>query len=464
MFEHEDIAALVSETTRENFKDPRLVKRLGLIVSKVAANPSMSFPKIFSSSAELEAAYRFFANPVVTPDAILDAHFKATQQQCKQEPVVLVVHDTSTFAFNPEGDRVGLGRVGKKGQAFFGHCSLALSDDGSRKPLGVAALKTWIRGVEPKKGDERPRWIEAVRLATDRLGETEKLVHIMDREADDYQLFEQMIGGHHRFIIRLAHDRLLAETSPLEPHKIREASLRITSVVHRDAKVSKRVDGDRLPKQKKIHPSRAPRTATLSIGASRITLKRPAPQSRALPDSLAISLVRVWEAAPPNGEEPIEWLLATTEPIETQDDLLRIVDRYRARWTIEEFFKGLKTGCSIEERQLGDYEGLVNALAVFLPIACRMLWLRSEASRAPDAPALRVATEEQLEVLRALGPRKLPTDPTTSDVLLAIAALGGHIKWNGPPGWLTISRGYTELLTLTRAWSAAKLQYKCDQS
>lgn len=49
-------------------------------------------------------------------------------------------------------------------------------------------------------------------------------------------------------------------------------------------------------------------------------------------------------------------------------------------------------------------------------------------------------------------------------VLLAIAAIGGHIKYNGDPGWLTLSRGYTHLLLLTAGWQAAKLQQARDQS
>src|SRR5207302_2873601 len=137
------------------------------------------------------------------------------------------------------------------------------------------------------------------------------------------------------------------------------------------------------------------------------------------------NVVRVWEPAPPTGEAAIEWVLITTESIATTTDLLRIVDAYRARWTIEEFFKALKTGCSFETRQLSDYEGLINALAVFAPNACHLLLLRSESRRTPDAPARLVIDDDQLDVLRAFGRYKLPPSPTARDVFLAIAALGG---------------------------------------
>ena len=93
-----------------------------------------------------------------------------------------------------------------------------------------------------------------------------------------------------------------------------------------------------------------------------------------------------------------------------------------------------------------------------------MLWLRSLAQHAPDAPATTVLFPDELEVLRVGGRKKLPPNPSARDVLLAIAALGGHIKWNGEPGWLTISRGFQDLLMLTQGWRLAKLQQACDQS
>jgi hypothetical protein len=176
-----------------------------------------------------------------------------------------------------------------------------------------------------------------------------------------------------------------------------------------------------------------------------------------------LNVVRVWEAAPPDGEEPVEWVLFTSDPIDSEEQILQIVDRYRARWTIEEYFKALKTGCAYESRQLEDFNSLTNALAVFAPIACTLLDLRSQARRTPDAPAELILSQTQIEVLRALGRTPLPKAPTQRDVLLAIAALGGHIKWNGDPGWLTLGRGYADLLMLTAGWEAAKLQQARDQ-
>ena len=172
----------------------------------------------------------------------------------------------------------------------------------------------------------------------------------------------------------------------------------------------------------------------------------------------------MWEENPPEGEPPVEWFLYTTEPITTAEQQIAVVDYYRARWTIEEYIKALKTGCAFEKKQLQDYEALINLLATFAPIAYRMLLLRSEARRTPDEKATRVLSRNELDVLRARGRIKLSAEPTLREAHLAIAALGGYIKYSKKdPGWLTLARGYEKLQTLTAGWVAAKLQLASDQ-
>lgn len=455
-----NVDRLADEMAAANFADLRLGKRLGLMTHKLAAQPTASFPKAFTG-AELEAAYRFFSNPVVTPERILSAHVDGTRARSVAEGTVLVVHDSTKFSFRVDGKREGLGRLVTSGQTFFGHAALVLAGDGTRRPLGVGGLMTWARSEETTQR-EHARWGELVDTTARHLHGA-ALIHVMDREADDYALLAHLCANGHRFIIRSMHNRLIVPESTGDVRKLDDAVVRIEGVVELDAKLSQRTDANRSPVQKRVHPSRASRVATLGIGATRVTLRRPAPQSEALPDSLSLTVVRVWEPAPPPGQPAVEWILLTTESVETSEALVRVVDMYRARWTIEEFFKALKTGCAYEARQLGDYASLVNALAVFAPIACRMLALRTEARRMPDAPSADIVSNDEINVLRVLGRMPLPAAPTARDVLLAIAALGGHIKYSGEPGWLTLARGCAELRTLTRGWRAAKLQQACDQ-
>jgi hypothetical protein len=252
----------------------------------------------------------------------------------------------------------------------------------------------------------------------------------------------------------------------------RQATLHLERQVERDVAISARTDKAKLPRSKETHPARSARIASLAIGATTVELRRPdvhpRDKDKKRPDDLPVSLkanvIRVWEPAPPPNEPAVEWHLITTEPISTPAELERIVDHYRSRWTIEEYFKALKTGCSMEKRQLLDYEGLCNALAAFIPIACQMLALRSAARDAPDETQSLALGHDEVEVLRIKKPKMLSTAPTSRELLLAVASLGGHIKWNGEPGWLTIMRGMEKLLVLTEGWRLAKLQQSRDQS
>lgn len=458
--------AVANELGQAGFRDRRLSQRLQGLAERLSANPSLSFPKALVSGAELEGAYRFFGNPVVTPELILSGHFDATRERCNEERSVLVVHDSTTISFRDDGQRRGLGRLRTSQQTFFAHVALALTDDSTRRPLGVAGLETWVRDGE--KASEHERWGNMVKVAHARLSPAH-IIHVMDREADDYPLLSQLVEAKQRFVIRSMHDRLLADHL-IGCRKLSEVLATLEIAVERAARLSRRKAAS-APKKRAIHPPREQRTAKLAVGAETVSLKRPRPHSRdteekrkkSLLPTLTVNVVRVWEPDPPEGQAPVEWVLLTTEAIENVEGILRIVERYRARWTIEEYFRALKTGCAYEARQLADYESLVNALAVFAPIACNLLAMKSVARRDPDGPAERLLTPLQIEVLRALGRMPLPAAPSARDILLAVAALGGHIKYSGDPGWLTLARGYSELLVLARGWQAAKLQLARDQ-
>src|SRR5690606_29175975 len=97
-------------------------------------------------------------------------------------------------------------------------------------------------------------------------------------------------------------------------------------------------------------------------------------------------------------------------------------------------------------------------------IACRALALRSAAHEHADRTILLEIDDDELAVLRLKKPKLVGDSPSSRDVLLAVASLGGHIKPNGDPGWLTIMRGFQQLVSLVDGWRLAKLQYSRDQS
>lgn len=454
-----DGGTLVDEF-RGAFGDDRLNLRLEKIVRAMAKDPAASWPSV-CTSAELEGLYRFTSNVRVKSMDVLQPHFERTRERAAREPRVLIVHDTTDFTFKPDGQRRGLGRSRKALQTFYGHFSLALAADGSRRPLGLVDLMCWTRGPE-RVGTEHARWLDQI-VSTQKAFETNiRPIHVCDREADDYFTFHELTRTDTRFVIR-AEPRLTLDVETGAKQWLAETMTSYDAIVGREAPLSRRKQS-RSPTKAKTHPARAPRTAQLLASSAVVHLRRPNgyeknfPDRAHVPETVAVNVVRIWEPSPPEGATAVEWYLYTNEPIDTADDVLTVVDHYRARWVIEEYFKALKTGCGYESRQLEEYESLLVALAISAPIAYEALRLRTIAQATPNAPASAVADEDEIDVLRAMGRRPLPTTPTARDILLAIAALGGHIKYAPDPGWLTIYRGRQKLELLVAGWRLARGQ------
>ena len=159
---------------------------------------------------------------------------------------------------------------------------------------------------------------------------------------------------------------------------------------------------------------------------------------------------------PPPGEKAVEWMLLTTEPCSTATEIARVVDLYRARWMVEDFFKTLKTVCKVEERQFESRHALLNVLALFLPIATHLLWLRTCARDTPDAPATDAFSLLQLEVLKHMSHRKMPEHPTAREAIWVLAGLGGHIANNGWPGPQVLARSFVALVHAVATWQLAQ--------
>lgn len=169
-------------------------------------------------------------------------------------------------------------------------------------------------------------------------------------------------------------------------------------------------------------------------------------------------MVLAREENPPH-TEPVEWILVTSEPIETADDLLRVLDHYCGRWKIEEWHKALKTGCRIEDRQLETWDRMDALLGVMSILAWRLVALR-DAARSESGPrACTALTEIQCQILEHVDP-SLRGSNDARKYLRCIAGLGGFLgrKRDGDPGWITLWRGLSRLGDMEAgfrlAWSA----------
>jgi hypothetical protein len=463
-----EVPTLAEELSGAQLGDRRLTRRLGKVAEQLSTRPEVGFPKAMVDEGSLAGLYRLVGNERLQPEAIVAPHVHRTVERAQGMARIVVSHDTTTFSFAGEAERDGLGRLTGTEQGFLSHMSLAIGQADGR-PLGVLGVDSWTRsrqGSRRGKPQRRPvlvdsenaRWVQAAKKAQQSLEGCEQAVHVMDRDADGYSLYAELQAEAIAFVVRACHERRASAEGSTEVEPLGEVVGKCGQVrLERVVELSRR-RGKPDKKARAIHPPRQGRQARLSCSACRVVLHRPARCLAAVPKELELNVVEVREAQPLAEQPPVHWRLVTNEPVDTAEQVAQVVDAYRSRWLIEEYFKALKTGCAFEQRQLESYGNLQRALSVFVPIAWRLLLLRHMARALPEALASEVLSASKLHVLRALSyklrRKTLAEQLTVSEALYAVAALGGHLKRNGAPGWRTLGAGWQRVLEAEMAWEA----------
>jgi len=444
------VPSLVDELTGAQLGDKRLNARMLKIVAAFQETPDASYPDMFSE-AELEGAYRFLRNDKVDTAAILQPHFDNTVRRALAVESVLVLHDSSDITHAAASKGKDFYALSSKTFGYVAHVSLCVEAE-TGLPFGVVNLElvdrddtlrpkrqaqsNTERWKDPKK--ESLRWWVGAREARKRLGR--EVIHVMDREGDNYELLVNLVNNNHHFVIRNCHDRVVIVDA--EQTHLQKAAAQAAVVVERNVRIASKKP---LSSRGKKNPGRTERIARLAVTGMPMEVVRPSNLPGEVQQHLKVNVVVVKEIEPPEGEPPVAWTLYTTESIASVEQILRVVDIYRKRWIIEEFFKAIKTGCAFSDRQLESQQTSQVALALTLPTAWRLLLIRALA-RVPDPlPAATALSAEEQCVLAALLEKKVEAFVTARDVYLAIAKLGGHLKSNGEPGWQILGRGYRKL-------------------
>jgi hypothetical protein len=119
---------------------------------------------------------------------------------------------------------------------------------------------------------------------------------------------------------------------------------------------------------------------------------------------------------------------------------------------IEDLHKGMKTGLGIEQMQLEQIQRLEPAIALLSIVATLLLQLR-HAAREPQAQIMAATTLVPLLAVQILSVKlygQAKPDMSVKEFLYGVARLGGHLgrRGDGPPGWLTLWRGWSNLQLL----------------
>lgn len=439
------------EMLTANLGDERLNRRAARVLSQLAKSPQESVPSALQSWPETLAAYRFFDNDKVTPEKVLEPHRDATLDRVKQFPVVLCIQDTTELDYTSKPQIQGLGPLTyESGLGLYIQPTLAVTPE--RLCLGVVDQWTWVRDPEEHGGKNRQhrlkrsieekesfRWVEGYRRVCDwqsTLPET-RLVYVADRDSDLYELFEAGQSGEADWLIRGQQDRALVGGTPLW-QSLREAE--IVGTLEFDLAAA---------------PQRAKRRVVQTLRTARVKLRPPYRPDKKLP-VLEVTAILAREEEPPAGVEPVEWLLLTNLPVQSAQEAQEKVQWYLCRWQIEIYFRILKSGCKVEDLQLQERDRLEVALALYMIVAWRVLFLLMLGRTTPEISCeVALAPEEWKAVYLVTQKKKPPHQPPwLQEMLVMIAQLGGFLarKGDGLPGpkalWIGLQRTRDFVLAL----------------
>jgi hypothetical protein len=390
---------------------------------------------------------RFLRNPAVTAEEMATYAASRTAERVSGRHIV-VIEDTTQLVLGGRKARAnGFGTVGKGGvlSGLLLHALLAV-DVGTGGVIGLAGMKIWNRKgkAAPRRGrataeKESQRWVDGNARVGEVLATAASITVVRDREADFFEQFASCPANVQQ-IVRVCQNRRVKSGSE------GEASVLLFDYI------------DTLPEQGRFTvdvpaaPGRKARTAELALRFSPVVLRKPLHgAAHDLPETVVLNLVDVHEVSPPEDGEPLHWRLLTTHSVIGLEDARRIIDLYRLRWKIEEFFRTLKTaGFDLEAADIGDPWAMTNFAAAATIAAVTVMQLVQARDGTtdqlltdafePDDEVILEAVSAKLEGKTALQKNPHPKG-SLAFAAWVIARLGGWTGYYGKPGPLVMRRG-----------------------
>ena len=456
------------EASLAEFGDQRLDARFAILLSDLGSRPNLSIPAACRGRAEMKAAYNFFDNEKVSFEKVIAPHVARTKERMAQHAVVLLVQDTTEVDLTrPDREVAGAGELDGARRGFLLHEMQAFTPDAI--PLGSVWAEVWNRteGVShapaatkqrqrkqtPIEEKESLRWLTGLRQARQVAQELPAVqcVCVADSEADIYELFAEPRGERPvHWLIRACQDRALQGE---QARHLRDATAATPVLYEVELSIrgrqAKTAAEDRARRQ-----NRQSRRATVEVRAAGVVLRPPHRPDRKLPP-VTVNVVLVREPNPPAGETPVEWILVTTLPIDTPEQVRTIVEYYCVRWGIEILFRTLKSGCRIEQRRFEHMNRVLPCAALYLIVAWRTLFVCRLGRSCPDLDCEAIfEPSEWKAVWVAVHRRKLPKKtPRLSEMVHLIASLGGYVERpRNEPGTQTLWIGLQRMYDLAMAW------------
>jgi len=458
-------AALARHTDLGHAKRDRAFLRQ---VSLACGSPGASTPRRAGRSsgngawADAMATYRFVGNDAVDIGQLRAGRAGTVLETVEPNADVLIVHDVSELHYCSHTSKQDRRLVGDHRELGYEYvCCLAV-DPCSGSSLGVVhdclvncdgpddwremdydyePLFEHFSPEEYKRLTENHRHQMAVHIRglAPMLSEYHP-IHVADCEFDDIFLMDTARQEGQDFVLR----NRLARSVQVPPYKwISQEALNRKQTGHPAPSGYLHVNLQRLlpdvptqpykmlpvdAKNRVVDSRIADRFASLCIGSFRVRLYRRAKRNKqyfSTPRAVELNVVLIRETEAPSGTEPICWVLLTSLPVDTYEQMAYVARIYELRWNIEDFFKLLKSGYRILQSQLDSGAKLARHLVVITLAAMAITTLKRELNLPKKGP---LDDENYKRIKNAM---LNPNDPNTDLRLALFATMARKGGWLG---------------------------------
>ena len=362
-----------------------------------------------------------FASETMTSETMLSGHIAATVARAKasDSDYLIAAQDTTYYNYSGHNSMAGLGVIQGKIQGLMQH-NVLLCDEGGL-PLGLLDQQYWTRQGDmdwPADKKESQKWFNGLSAVNQQAHESEKhWVVTCDRESDIFDFFKAERAPNVDLLVRV-----------FQPRKVEVLS---AGTVCPLPTVAEHLD-DYGQYQVQIERDNRTVELTLQLQGAAVSVHPGKDLSVAKHKTQGLSLVVATEVACQNvktqkdcfnPKQAATWLLLTSLPIETIDDLKRVVRFYSLRWRVERLHFTLKSGAlNVEKLQFDDIHTLTNGLAFYAVVAWQLLALTYALRQDADQPAEAIFDEREVHLLKQLSQKPIRS---VREAALAMAKLIG---------------------------------------
>ena len=467
---------VVKELNKSNY-DKRLLHNTQNIVQAKFNSPTQSFLKCCNGSKSAQKSlYRTMEteNSNYNFQNILEPFFFNTGVRASAYPIILWPSDGSDLNYEHLPHCTGLGMIGTSNQVPGLHLHTTLGVTPDKLVLGVGYATcgdtihrknndTYSYNIPLENKNSYVWYLHAAKIHE--LMKNYRVINVFlgDRGADDFGLYEYILSlNNMEFVIRSEYNRKLEG----ETQKLHDVIKKVPSMGRVELEIEyKRKNGSNKshrgenkknkkgknkgntatteePKKSKF----GKRKAVFDVSYKEVTILPPDYRKNSSP--IKLTVVRGLEVPMIPGRKKEEWILLTSLKIKSVEDAIKCIKYYRNRWTVEEYFRVLKSGCNVEKVFYDKCERVLRSIAINLIVAWRVLFIGLLGGKLPNVPADVMFDSDELKVLFGYSKLFNCTPPNTlSDALFIVGMLGGaSVNRQYPyPGYMSIKDGLTKI-------------------